>query len=65
MKRLSSVTYEVTKINTDREKENAKGLHLCLYRKSPGGLETASVLTTDDITTPSSWQISLSGQLCY
>ena len=35
MKRLSSVTYEVTKINSDREKENAKGLHLCLYRKSP------------------------------
>ena len=65
MKRLSSVTYEVTKINADREKENAKGLHLCLYRKSPGGLETASVLTTDDIMTPSSWQISLSGQLFY
>lgn len=30
MKRLSSVTYEVTKINSDREKENAKGVHLCL-----------------------------------
>lgn len=65
MKRLSSVIYKVTKINSDREKENAKGLHLCLYRKSPGGLETASVLTTDDIVTLSSWQISLSGQFCY
>ena len=43
----------------------AKGLHLRLYRKSPGGLETASVLTTDDIMTLSSCQISLSGQFCY